>query len=118
VDPEDFDTISPAAKRVLPENPRNWKKERITETIVDFDDFQYKSNYHFGDKVMLQQIFKDANTKNIRENNQVLYMPNKNSILDLASACGFILHSKTTMKDCLDDSHQYIYILQRNQGTL
>jgi ubiquinone/menaquinone biosynthesis C-methylase UbiE len=118
VDPEEFDAIAPAAKRVLQENPRNWKKERITETIVDFNDFQYKSNYRFGEKVMFQQQFMDKTSKNVRENNQVLYMSDKNSILELAKACGFALHAKMTAKDYLDDPHQYIYILQRNQGTL
>jgi ubiquinone/menaquinone biosynthesis C-methylase UbiE len=118
VDPEDFDAIAPAAKRVLHENPRNWKKERITETIVDFNDFQYKSNYRFGEKVMFQQQFMDKTSKNVRENNQVLYMSDKNSILELAKACGFTLYAKMTANDYLDDPHQYIYILQRNQGTL
>ena len=118
VDPDEFDAIAPAAKRVLQENPRTWKKERITETIVDFDDFQYKSNYHFSDKVMFKQLFKDTKTNNIRENNQVLYMPDKNTILELAKACGFTLHAKMTAKVYLDDPHQYIYILQRNQGNL
>jgi len=118
VDPDEFDAIAPAAKRVLQENPRHWKKERITETIVDFNDFQYKSNYHFSDNVMFKQLFKDTKTNNIRENNQVLYMPDKNTILELAKVCGFTLHAKMTAKDYLDDPHQYIYILQRNQGNL
>jgi ubiquinone/menaquinone biosynthesis C-methylase UbiE len=120
VDPDKFDPISPAAKQVLFENPQEYLKkgERITESVVDFPDFQYKSNYRFGKQVEFREEFVDKTSKNVRENSRVLHMPLKTEILDLAQACGFSLHSQTTMKDCIDDSHQYIYILQRYQGNL
>ena len=117
VEPKKFDTIMPIGKSKLLVNPNRYTSSRITDTIVDFGGFEYKSLYNFNNinenKVTIKEKFKDKNTQNIRENEMILFMDNINDILNIAMEEGFSLKSKTDMKECIDDNNQFIYVLER-----
>jgi len=117
VHPEKFDTITPAAKAKLKVNPHNYESSRITDSIIEFNDFQYKANYDFKkikDKtVSIVETFTDNATKNVRKNEQTLYMESISDILATAKYAGFAVYAKFNMKSCIDDKYQYIYILEK-----
>jgi SAM-dependent methyltransferase len=113
-----FDTIMPIGKSNLIFNPNTINNSRITNTIVDFGGFEYKSSFDFKDnenKVVLTEKFQDKTTKKVRQNEQILYMENIDSIVNLILSTGFSLKSKIDMKECIDDENQFIYIFERLQ---
>ena len=115
VDPALFNAIIPAGK---PSQTSNTSK-RETDTLVKFYDFTYKAKYQFpadshnSNIVILKETFTDNATKNIRENEQTLYMENINTILKIANREGFIFHGKINMKEYNGDENQFIYVLER-----
>jgi len=119
VDREKFDTIMPVGKPLLLNSPQKYADKRITDTIVEFDDFQYNSSYKFNtnkDKkttVVLNETFTDKHSKNIRQNEQTLYMKDTKTILNIATSAGFIMHGKADLGNEIGDEHQFIYILER-----
>lgn len=117
VDPDKFDNISPIGKINLTENPNKISNKRITDSIVEFTDFQYKTSYDFNklekNIVRKHETFKDNSTGNIRQNEQVYYMEDVETILGIAKEWGFIVKGAVTMEECIDDEYQYLYILER-----
>ena len=84
----------------------------VTDTLVDFLDFSYRSSFRFkddGKTVIHKEIFTDTVTKNIRENEKVLEIEEPNEIIKLATNTGFIIKGKTSM----DRPGEYLYILER-----
>lgn len=119
VEPDKFDTIAPVGKYNLDKNPQRISKKRITDTTVDFPNYEYKSSYEFGENLALfKETFTDKKTKNIRQNEQQLHFLSVVEILDIAKKNGFIVHSKADMEECIDDENQFLYIFERIQGNL
>ena len=118
VDRDEFDTIIPGGRPPLLNSPQQYANKRITDTIIDFIDFEYKGSYKIaenGSNIMLKETFTDALTKNVRQNEMTLYMENLDDILKMASYCGFLMQGQVNMYDCTGDKHQYLYILERPQ---
>jgi ubiquinone/menaquinone biosynthesis C-methylase UbiE len=119
VEPDKFDTIAPVGKYNLDKNPQRISKKRITDTKVDFPNYEYKSSYEFGENLALfKETFTDKKTKNIRQNEQQLHFLSVGEIVDIAKKNGFIVHSKADMEECIDDENQFLYIFERIQGNL
>jgi len=119
VDREKFDTISPIGKPFLLDSPQKYAEKRITDTIVEFDDFQYKSSYKFTEPkiedktAILNETFTDKHTKHVRQNELALHMEDIETILAAASNAGFVVHGKADFGNSLGDAHQFIYVLER-----
>jgi SAM-dependent methyltransferase len=116
VEREKFDTILPRAKPTLLRSPQQFLDRRITDSIIEFDDFDYRTSYKFPQNtkdttVTFQETFTDKVTSNVRQNEQILYMEDVADILALANRAGFIFHSK--IEGINEDQHQYFYILER-----
>jgi len=112
VDRETFDPIVPSAKPDIIDNPQQYAETRITSSGADFDDFSYKAEYDFSKpQVLFKETFVDAATKKIRQHEQSLHMESKESILQTAKLCGFIVHGQTSGYN--GDNHQYLYVLER-----
>jgi len=120
VDPNRFDTIIPSGKPSIISTPQKYSKKqnRITETILDFKTFKYKSKYDFSNyspennnnQVQLIETFTDDTVQHVRQYEQILFMESKEIILSIAQQCGFILHSQSNYSE---DEHQYLIILER-----
>ena len=111
VDREKFGTIVPAGKPEVLDNPQKYSENRITDTIVDFIDFKYKSTYDFSKKcqVIHKETFTDMKTQNIRENEKTLHMDSIEDILLLATKYGFLTKGKIE----LETEGEYIYIFEK-----
>ena len=102
-------------------NKNHDNAERITEGIIKFDIFDYKSQFKLDKNqdanlllkqpnVTFKETIKFNDSKNIRINEHNLYMPNQKTILTTARDVGFILQSQTSMENIGFD-HQYLYTL-------
>jgi len=113
-----FDPIIPAGKPALLENPQQYASERITDTVIDFADFKYKSAYDFTkvdqtNKVIHTETFTDKQTGNIRENeHHVLFTPER-EIVEIAQMCQFLCYGLFSTKEYNGDTHQNIHIFQK-----
>jgi ubiquinone/menaquinone biosynthesis C-methylase UbiE len=92
IDPATFDTIIPAGKPFLIDDPHKYipGKQRILETLVQFEDFQYKSKYEIHPrKWKWTETFTDNKTKHVRQNERSLFMDTAENIIILAEKNGF-----------------------------
>jgi len=111
VDKDKFNTIIPVGKPDVIDNPQKYSENRITDTIVDFIDFKYKSSFELtGSQVLHKETFTDVKTQNIRENEKTLHMESIKDILLLATKYGFLVKGKVEMKDT---EGEYLYIFER-----
>lgn len=109
-----FDPVVPAAKPFYMINPQSFADERITESVVKFNDFDYRSNFEIfpNDFAEFKEIFKDTKTGKVRQNEHKLWMPTIKKITNMAKELGFILHSQVDLLMCQDE-YQYLYVFQK-----
>jgi ubiquinone/menaquinone biosynthesis C-methylase UbiE len=115
VNRDKFDPIINVSNPLHIISPQKYAKERITNSVVKFNDFQYKADFKYnkGDnKAYFEETFKDDATGNVRKNEHIFYMETQKHILNIAKQCGFILHGKIDMVP-VQYEYQYIYILQK-----
>lgn len=115
IDRNKFDPIIPISKHTMIINPQKNRKNRITNTDIDFKEFSYNADYVFPENnstIIVKERFSD-NMGKIRRNENVLYVDPIEQILQMAMTRGFIVHSKVTMSKYNDDENQYIYVLER-----
>ncbi len=116
VDRNKFDTIVPGGKPALLKTPQKYAKDRITETIIDFIDFDYTADYQFKDEsktAIFKETFTDGLTKNVRKNEMTLYMEDISDILKMAAYCGFHLKQKKDMSDYNNMENEYIFVFEK-----
>jgi SAM-dependent methyltransferase len=119
VDRERFDPIPPSGKPVLVDSVQSLVEERVTDTIIDFIDFQYKSSYDFTqaktkNEVLFQETFTDANSHHVRMNEMTLYMEPMDEIIYMAQSVGFLVHGRIDLKETIGDPYQYVFVLERS----
>jgi len=111
VDRDRFDPILPPGNPLYIVSPQKYAKERITSTKVTFEDFVYTSDFKL-DKDNNSAIFDEKfkfNDGKVRKQEQVLYMDDTATIVNMAQNSGFILQSKADMIKCGYEA-QYLYI--------
>jgi len=111
VDRERFDPILPPGNPLFIVSPQKYAKKRITHTKVTFNDFVYISNFNLdtgNDKAIFEEKFK-FNNGSTRKQDQVLYMEDTPSIVNMAQEAGLNLHTKIDMVKCAYE-YQYLYI--------
>jgi len=132
VDRNYFDPIVPGGKPLFLVSPQSYAKERITNSIVKFRSFQYKSDFKAppptrggnkgGDSssgssgkkniASFVEKFTDDKTGKVRENVHTYYMPTNREILDIAKEVGFIITGQVDLVHVLNE-HQYLFILKK-----
>lgn len=116
VDGQMFDPILPPANPLLMLTPQRYADERITQSKLSFDDFNYISNFVYnGTNTKFVERFINKDTgKTFRKNEHLLYMEPESEILEIAKNCGFIIQGKLDMIKA-GYEYQYLYILQKPQ---
>lgn len=117
VNRDKFDPVVDAADPLFLVSSQKFAKKRITNSLVKFNDFQYKADFDlqkYNNVGIFTETFKDDNSKNVRQNIHTLYMKPQREILALAKEVGFILLGKIDMVSAQYE-YQYIYILQKPQ---
>ena len=112
VDRENFDPILPPGNPLYIVSPQKYAKQRITNTNINFDDFNYKCNFklendiaNFEEKIK----FKNGNT---RVNKHQLYMEDTEKILLYAQQAGFTLHSIIDLIN-VGYEYQFVYVFTK-----
>jgi len=111
VDRETFDPILPPGNPLYIVSPQKYAKERITKTKVTFNDFVYSANFNLdkdNNIATFEEKFK-FNDGHTRKQEQLLYMEDTSTIVNMAQDCGFILQGKIDLVKCAYEN-QYLYI--------
>ena len=115
VDRDNFDPIIPAGNPFKVVSPQKYAKERITSTVVKFNDYEYKSNYEANttdSTAIMNEEFKNIKNGGVRKNEHKLFIPTQKEILSQAKDVGFILSKYEELDKC-GYFAQYIYVLQK-----
>ena len=131
VDRNHFDPIVPGGKPLFIVSPQTYAKERITNSIVKFRSFQYKSDFtpppptknaaakgsekrNTGEKNIGKFVEKitDDKTGKVRENIHTYYMPTNREMLEIAKEVGFTVTGQVDLIHVLNE-YQYLYILKK-----
>ncbi len=110
-----FDPIINAGNPLNMVSPQKYAKDRITESVVKFNDFKYKSKFFLdkeNDSATFKETFINDNDKSVRQNNHTLYMDTQKNILNQAINMGFILEGKIDMTKAQYE-YQYLYVLKK-----
>jgi SAM-dependent methyltransferase len=110
VDKYKFDPILPPGNPLYIVSPQKYSKERITKTKVTFNEFVYDSNFKLDDNdvATFDEKFK-FNDGRVRKQEQVLYMEDLPTIVNMAQEAGFLVHAKIDMVKCAYE-YQYLYV--------
>ena len=129
VDRNHFDPVVPGGKPLFIVSPQKYAKDRITNSLVKFRSFQYKSDFtvppptkgakgsqlkHTGEKNIgkfIEKITDDATGK-VRENIHTYYMPTNREMLEIAKEVGFTVTGQVDLVHVLNE-FQYLYILKK-----
>lgn len=110
VDAQKFSAIIPGGRPPIPVQSR----ERITNTVIDFVDFEYKAGYTFPTSdsagttdMVLRESFVDGLTKNVRILEQKFQMMSVKDVLAMATRVGFAGQGYAALTS---DPHQYLYV--------
>lgn len=118
IDREQFHPIVPPSE-ILSMPMQTFAKEgkRITESVVKFDGFDYKSrfteNFKEGNKAKFLEEFTDNNSGNVRKNIHSLEMPSIDDTEKLFKHCGFKINKIENLTN-IRYHYQYLYFLQKN----
>ena len=111
VDREMFDPILPPANPLLMLTPQRYAEERITKSMVTFDDFKYNANFELNknkDQAKFVEKFQNKSTgKVFRKQEHVMYMETEEDILNIAKKSGFIIQGKI---DLIRSGYEYQYL--------
>lgn len=115
VDKKRFNPIVPAGEPFTIISPQNYSDTRIEDSVVDFDQFKYKSNFSLPEKNkgVFKEYFKFKNSNKVRQNDHIFYMENQKEIVQMASNLGLKLVDTIDMSACNYDN-QYLYVFQKN----
>jgi SAM-dependent methyltransferase len=110
VDKYKFDPILPPGNPLYIVSPQKYAKDRITKTKITFNDFIYDSNFKLDDNdiATFDEKFK-FNDGRVRKQEQVLYMEDLPTIINMAQEAGFLIHAKIDMVKCAYE-YQYLYV--------
>jgi SAM-dependent methyltransferase len=114
VNPHKFDPILPPGNPLYIVSPQKYAKERITQTKITFNKFDYMSNFNYDESnkiATFEEKFKFHDGKT-RKQEQILYMEDTDQIVAIAQQCGFILHSEIDMVKCAYEN-QYLYVFTK-----
>jgi SAM-dependent methyltransferase len=133
VDRNHFDPVVPGGKPLFIVSPQKFAKDRITNSIVKFRSFQYKSDFTAppppskkgsgsgggtgtgtGEKNIGKFVEKitDDKTGKVRENIHTYYMPTNREMLDIAKEVGFTITGQVDLVHVLNE-YQYLFILKK-----
>jgi SAM-dependent methyltransferase len=110
-----FDPMLDAANPLYIVSPQKYAKKRIMDSVIKFNDFQYKGKFHVHkqkNRGEFVETFKDDKTGKVRKNIHEFYMPTQKEILSYAKDSGFNLLGKIDMVTTQYE-YQYIYLLQK-----
>jgi len=116
VNRDKFNPIINAADVLIAVSPQKYAKDRITNSLVKFKNFQYKADFKLQkhkNLAIFDETFKDDSSGNVRQNKHTLFMDTQKNILSLAKSVGFILQGKIDMVSC-NYEYQYLYVLKKS----
>lgn len=112
VDRKMFDPILPPGNPLLLVSPQRYAKERITTTKVKFDGFSYDADFNLDENQNIAKFtekFKSDDGNKIRKNEHILYMSEKEQIVNEIQNIGFISEGIIDLLNCQYE-YQYLYI--------
>lgn len=115
VNKDKFNPILRSANPLMMISPQKYAKERITTSLIKFNDFQYKGDFKYnkGDKeAVFEETIKDDTNGNVRKNQHTLYMDSQKKILAMAKNCGFILKKRIDLVNCQHE-YEYVYVMYK-----
>lgn len=111
-----FSPIISASDPLLIISPQNYTKERITESVAEFNNFQYKAKFDYDEnenKGNFNEFFKfNKDARGVRQNEHRLKMIGIKSLITLANHIGFNLVDTIDLGLCGYD-FQYLLVLRK-----
>lgn len=115
VDRKMFDPILPPGNPLLMISPQRYAKERITTTKVKFDGFSYNAKFDLDESQNIAKFnekFRMDDGSKSRKNEHILYMPEKEEIINEIQNVGFISEGIVDLINCQYE-YQYLYIFSK-----
>ena len=110
-----FDPIPNSGDPMTLINPQNYVNKRITNSVIVYNDFTYKSNFKLIDnsnKAQYEEVFKFKKNGNYRHNVHTFYMEKQEDILKMVKDVGFKYIDRYDLVE-IGYEFQYLYIFKK-----
>tara|TARA_B100001027_G_C16255303_1_gene326571 strand:- start:817 stop:1785 length:969 start_codon:yes stop_codon:yes gene_type:complete len=110
-----FDPIPNSGDPMTLINPQNYVNKRITNSVIVYNDFTYKSNFKLIDnsnKAHYEEVFKFKKNGNYRHNVHTFYMEKQEDILKMVKDVGFKYIDRYDLVE-IGYEFQYLYIFKK-----
>lgn len=117
VDKYNFDPIINAGDPMHIINPQDYVDKRIESSVVEFDEFSYKSKFtilEHSNVAKFTETFKFKESGRVRENEHILYMERQNEIIKMVESTGFVYKNRIDLAEIGYES-QFLYVFQNNK---
>lgn len=105
VDPDKYRKVLPSVST----DEELWPT--VTNTMIENNEYTYRSEFKPKNKnYIFTETFTDKYTEKVRQNQSNLFMETKQSIMESAAKCGFLVHRETVYKNKIKDPHQYLVV--------
>ena len=111
VDKNKFDPILNAANPLNILSVQKYAKERVTTSLIKFNNFNYRANFSIGDNndenATFEETFTDDNGK-VRKHLHNMFMPIQDEIEHIGKEVGFIVEGKIDLDTVQYDNQQLL----------
>ena len=112
-----FSPIVNASDPLLIISPQKYSKERITESVAEFNNFSYKANFNYEESSQTGNFseifkFKNKNKGLVRQNEHKIQMIGIKKLTSMAEDLGFFLEKTISLGKC-GYEYQYLLVLKR-----
>lgn len=112
-----FSPIVTASDPLLIISPQKYSKERITESVAEFNNFSYKAKFDYDENKQFgnfSEIFKFKNNNGlVRQNEHKIQMISIKELSKMAKNLGFIHKQTISLGKCGYD-YQYLLVFKKN----
>jgi len=112
-----FSPIVVASDPLLIISPQNYSKERITESVAEFNNFKYKAKFSYEEgknEGKFDEYFKFHKKNGARQNEHRLKMIGIKPFISMAKGLGFSLTDTIDLGKCGYD-YQYLLVLRKTR---
>ena len=110
--PEKYNMITPSSDLFPHLKSFSAPSHRVTQSIIEKEDYKFSSSYEFSGHEWIQHKEMFEKGKLVRQNEKIMYMTDKDTIIDMAQSIGFHI-VKEGSYDLIPDKYQSFIIFQK-----
>lgn len=111
--PEKYNMITPSSDLFPHLKSFSAPSDRVTQSIIEKEDYKFSSSYEFSGHEWIRHKEMFEKGKQVRQNEKIMYMTDKDTIIDVAQYIGFRVIKEISYDSSIPDKYQSLIIFQK-----